>query len=603
MIRLHFVLTMVPASLLLLRVESAVIAQWTFNSREPDSDPDTGSLDISSGTGVAWTIGNTSQSFGSVSGGATSDPDITDNSQIRIARFPAQGTTNKGAGIEFHLSTVGYQNLRLSWDQQNSASASRFLRVQYTADGRAWQDYDVISNTNSGRWLLNRSVNFGGNTALNNNANAAIRFVPEFESTATGGGAEEYLAVGAGAAYSTAGTLWLDMVTFRAEPLGSSNSPPWISPITNRTVSVDSALEPISFSITDEETPPEKLIIRVDTSNPQLISDLRVDGDGTNRLLIARLEGSTSGETLISIRITDEAGATSATTFSITVSPSGSPLPSSFLTIWSFNSIPPDESADTGTLQPAAGDGTARLLGALAASFGTVAGGKSSDTTTADNSMLRLSSFPPQGTDNKTSGLEFRVSTARKRNIGLVWDQYNSASASRYWRVQYTTNGSEFLDHTVVSNTVAGTWLRNQFTSFGGVANVENNPNFGIRFVSEFESSATAAGEERYLAVSPTSNYSVSGTLWIDLVRVAGEPDDTVAADDDPPVLIATLQPDGALQISWRANGDRYLLERTADVVQAAWERANAIPTSDGEHSRITLPLGPERGFYRLRRR
>src|SRR5690606_19437740 len=139
--------------------------------------------------------------------------------------------------------------------------------------------------------------------------------------------------------------------------------------------------------------------------------------------------------------------------------------------------------------------GTLAVIGDLTQSFGTVAGGATSDPAAADNSMLRLSSFPTQSTENKTHGIELRAGTLGRGNIALVWDQLNSATASRYWRVLYSTNGTDFIDHQLISNRVASSWTR-QVVSFAALPGVDHNPSFAFRIVSEFAPASLPGGTE-----------------------------------------------------------------------------------------------------------
>src|SRR5262245_15120919 len=125
-------------------LEGAVVARWNFNNFE-DANPETGTLVANEGAATCGTSGGVSQSFGVVGGGA-SDPEESDDSQVRLGRFAARDAANKTAGIQFMLSTVGYENIRLNWDQYNSATASRYWRVQYTLDGRAWNDHALFVN-------------------------------------------------------------------------------------------------------------------------------------------------------------------------------------------------------------------------------------------------------------------------------------------------------------------------------------------------------------------------------------------------------------------------------------------------------------------------
>lgn len=115
------------------------------------------------------------------------------------------------------------------------------------------------------------------------------------------------------------------------------------------------------------------------------------------------------------------------------------------------------------------------------------------------------------------------MGTVGHRNIQLRWDQRNSNTASRYTRLQYTTNGTDFIDFQVVVMPPE-TWIHGHSASFAGVPGVEDNPWFAVRLVTEFERTATGAGAEAYLPSNSGSTYGSAGTLRFDLVTVSGEP-------------------------------------------------------------------------------
>lgn len=188
---------------------------------------------------------------------------------------------------------------------------------------------------------------------------------------------------------------------------------------------------------------------------------------------------------------------------------------------WDFNSVPADADANTGTLSPAVGLGTAALVGGVTASF--TAPNGSSDPDATDNSNWRITTWPGQGTQNKQNGIRFNVGTVGYRNIWVRWDQRNSNTASKYARLQYTTNGTEFVDFRVIGMPNE-TWINSQSVSFAGVPGVEDNPWFGVRFVTEFESTALGSGLNGYVPSNPTSAYGLNGTLRFDMVAVASEP-------------------------------------------------------------------------------
>ena len=160
------------------------------------------------------------------------------------------------------------------------------------------------------------------------------------------------------------------------------------------------------------------------------------------------------------------------------------------------------------------------MVGSVAGSF--TASNGSSDPNTTDNSNWRITAWPPQGTQNKQNGVRFDVPTRGYHSIQLSWDLRNSNTASKYTRLQYTTNGTDFIDFQVITMPYE-TWVNVQTASFATVPGVEDNPNFGVRFVIEFESTAIGSGSGAYAPCNPTNNYGSAGTLRFDMVSVSGE--------------------------------------------------------------------------------
>src|SRR6218665_2545884 len=88
------------------------------------------------------------------------------------------------------------------------------------------------------------------------------------------------------------------------------------------------------------------------------------------------------------------------------------------ITRWNFNSNPADASSSTGSTAPSTGSGTLTVIGGLVQSFPSgTSGNGSTDPATTDNTGLGLSTWPAQGTGNKTAGISFTASTAGYEDI------------------------------------------------------------------------------------------------------------------------------------------------------------------------------------------
>jgi hypothetical protein len=191
------------------------------------------------------------------------------------------------------------------------------------------------------------------------------------------------------------------------------------------------------------------------------------------------------------------------------------------VTQWNFNSVTPDSATNTGTTAPAIGAGTASLVGGTTGSFASGdASGGSSDPASGDDSGWQTTTYAAQGTGDKTRGVQFLVSTVGYTNVVVTWDQRNSNTASRYTQLQYTTDGSSFMDAMVFEAVQGGDkWYNARSMDLSSVAGVANNANFGFRIVATFAPSTTS-----YLASTAGNSYATTGTNRFDMVTVMAAP-------------------------------------------------------------------------------
>jgi len=192
------------------------ITQWNFNSNPADANTGTGITAPSTGTGTASLAGSTTATFasGDANGGST-DPATGDDSGWNLSSFAPQGTADRSQGAQFLVSTVGFQNINVRWDQRHSNTAPRHVQLQYTTNGSTWTDFgSPFLGTAGDTWFNNRSADLSAITAANNNPNFGIRIVAAFAPATSA-----YAASNATSSYSTTGTWRLDMVTVTGTPL------------------------------------------------------------------------------------------------------------------------------------------------------------------------------------------------------------------------------------------------------------------------------------------------------------------------------------------------------------------------------------------------
>jgi hypothetical protein len=147
------------------------ITRWTFEG---------GVTTPSSGAGSAQLVGGTTGGFADGN---------TVGTGWNTSSYPAQGTANGTAGVQFNVSTVGYDLITVSYDQLASGGASRWSEMQYTLDRGAGVPVWVTFDNNSG--ALSPQDSFGSYfydlssvPGVDNNANFAFRIVSVFSPVA-----------------------------------------------------------------------------------------------------------------------------------------------------------------------------------------------------------------------------------------------------------------------------------------------------------------------------------------------------------------------------------------------------------------------------------
>ncbi|MBD9361311.1 PEP-CTERM sorting domain-containing protein [Methylomonas fluvii] len=189
--------------------EAAVITQWNFNSNPADAATGTGTGAPSIGSGSASLVGGTTATFasGDASGGS-SDPAIGDDSGWNTTSYAAQGAGNKTRGTRYLVSTVGFNNIQVSYDLRHSNTSSKYEQVQYTTDGSTWTDFALFSGATGDTWFNGRSVDLSSIAGVANNANFGFRVLAAFAPSTSA-----YAASSPTGTYGSTGTWRFDMVT------------------------------------------------------------------------------------------------------------------------------------------------------------------------------------------------------------------------------------------------------------------------------------------------------------------------------------------------------------------------------------------------------
>jgi len=277
-----------------------------------------------------------------------------------------------------------------------------------------------------------------------------------------------------------------------------------------------------------------------------------------------------------SVVVTNVAGSVVSSNATLTVT-SGTPL---VIALWNFNSVSPDASVGTGVSSPSLGSGTAALIGGTTATFATGSGGDPASAGN-DNSGWNTTSYPAATANNKTAGVQFNVSTVGKQNIVVTWDERVSNTGSKYARLQYTTNGTTFVDFPTATAINAATVFESKTNNLSGLVGVNNNPNFAFRIVAEFESSAANTSNSNY--VGAAGAYGTTGTVRFDMVTVIGT---TISASNPPPVAATLSTPvlsGGQFQFTVTGSaGSNYVVQASTNLSTSNWAslRTNSSPFS-----------------------
>jgi hypothetical protein len=183
----------------------------------------------------------------------------------------------------------------------------------------------------------------------------------------------------------------------------------------------------------------------------------------------------------------------------------------------SFGQVITQWNFDSSTTTPSTGTGTVTLIGGVLENIQTTCNCSFVSGNPATGKAYSSKTYPAQGTASGTAGAQFNVSTIGQTNINVYVDVYGSGTASKYVLLQYTTDGTTWVDSgtaTILPYTTASQWV----TLSGAMpSTAENNANFAFRVVTVFD--PTASGT--YSAVNSTKTYAVTGTIRFDNVTVS----------------------------------------------------------------------------------
>jgi len=296
-----------------------------------------------------------------------------------------------------------------------------------------------------------------------------------------------------------------------------------------------------------------------------------------------------------SVIVSNFVGSITSAPASLTVVSNVASTSTNIVAQWNFNSTIPDAAVNTGVTNPSVGSGTASLYGGTTATFAT------GDTTldlagSTDNSGWNTANYPAQGSGNKTRGAQFNVSTAGKQSIAVSWSSQGSDSGSKYGRLQYSTNGTDFMDFPAAFTN--GTSFTAKTNSLAGISGVNDNANFAIRFVAEFESTATGNTNANYVAANPSKSYATGGTMRFDMVTIYGSPLITNAPPALPPTIGLPVFAAGQFQIPITGTaGSNYVMQVSTNLALNDWI---SLSTNAAPFTFTDTNLNAPQKFYRV---
>ena len=299
---------------------SGVLVGWDFNGSFNTTNP---VASQGSSAAVASLVSVVGFSNNIASGLDFGSP----NNAWGTSTYPNQGTSNKQAGVQFKVSTAGFKDISVSFDQRITATGSRYTRLQYTTNGTSYIDFPLSSDINPNNLTNNanyqsRSFNLAGFPGARNNPDFAVRMVSEFESTAKYGASTNANYFGNTGGYSASGTITYDVFNISAVAITDANTPPTVSTITNRST-LDTSPIVVDLSVDDIETSAGSLSVTAVSGNTAVLNDGQISpgGSGANRTLTITPTAGLTGVVPIIVTVTDGSGDITKTWFYLTINP------------------------------------------------------------------------------------------------------------------------------------------------------------------------------------------------------------------------------------------------------------------------------------------
>ena len=189
------------------------------------------------------------------------------------------------------------------------------------------------------------------------------------------------------------------------------------------------------------------------------------------------------------------------------------------------------------------------------------------------NNGWGTATYPAAAVSNKTAGVCFNVNTLGAKNVTITYDTRATQTASKYERLQFTTNGTDFIDYPVSSGFIQNVNFESRAFSLAGFPGVANNANFAVRIVTEFESTARYGMTNNAQYTGNGGNYATSGTVTYDIVNISA---DGVTNNNTPPTISSFTN-----VITTDTEGSTVLHFTVGDAETAAGSLATSVASAD----------------------
>jgi hypothetical protein len=287
----------------------------------------------------------------------------------------------------------------------------------------------------------------------------------------------------------------------------------------------------------------------------------QITGTATGTLAIPSVNYSNQAD--YRVVVSDSSGSVTGQVATLTVTTSG------LVAKWNFNDTFNISSPPTNSPAPSFGTGTAAAVNLGRTFVLWPPYQDNTDTESSTNGAWGTSNYPTNGpsggVSNKQAGVRFNVSTVGLKNVTVAYDIRVTSTASRYERLQFTTNGNDFIDFPTSSPINPGVVtptaiFDSRSFSLAGFPGVRDNANFGIRIVTEIESTATygVSANTNYVPATGASYDANNGSISYDLVKISA---DAITSANLPPTVstianVTVLDSDGPTNVTFTVGDD-----------------------------------------------